>query len=122
MLKIPHSIISGRKAKILDGFSSKINGKKITEFPSILIGQLGKNDIYSPNISGADLLDYCLAKIFEGQIRLGGRIIMLECKNIPYLLQLYETYGFNIIENDYHDGELIQMIRLIQEDEIIENN
>ena len=83
VLKVPEDMISGRKAKLLDGFSSKIKGVKITEFPSILIGQLGKNEIYPNTITGSELLEYCLATILDGQVRLGGRIIMLECKDIP---------------------------------------
>jgi hypothetical protein len=83
-------MISGRKAKHLDGFSSKIKGGKITEFPSILIGQLGKNEMYPRVISGSEILEYCLATIFEKQVRLGGRIIMLECKDFPYLIKILE--------------------------------
>lgn len=52
VLKVPKKLLSGRKTKNFDGFSSKIKGEKITEFPAILIGQLGKNDLYSGSISG----------------------------------------------------------------------
>ncbi|MDD3908085.1 MAG: hypothetical protein PHF34_07725 [Bacteroidales bacterium] len=120
VLKIPEDMISGRKAKLLDGFSSKIKGEKITEFPSILIGQLGKNDLYLNKISGSEVLEYCLATILEGQVRLGGRIIILECKDIPYLVSLYEKFGFNVLEKDYEEDELLQMIKILDEDEIIE--
>lgn len=120
VLKIPEDMISGRKAKLLDGFSSKIKGEKITEFPSILIGQLGKNDLYLNKISGSEVLEYCLATILEGQVRLGGRIIILECKDIPYLVSLYEKFGFNVLEKDYEEDELLQMIKILEEDEIIE--
>ncbi len=120
VLKIPEDIISGRKAKNFDGFSSKIKGAKITEFPSILIGQLGKNEMYPNGISGSDVLEYCLATILEGQVRLGGRIIMLECKNIPYLIELYEMFGFDVLDKDYEDGELLQMIKILDNDAIIE--
>lgn len=120
VLKIPEDMISGRKAKLLDGFSSKIKGEKITEFPSILIGQLGKNEMYPGTIAGSEVLEYCLATIFEGQVRLGGRIIMLECKDIPYLISLYEKFGFDVLEKDYDEDELLQMIKILDEDEIIE--
>ncbi|PUU89345.1 hypothetical protein SAMN04515654_1274 [Halanaerobium congolense] len=113
-------MISGRKAKFYDGFSSKINGVKITEFPAILIGQLGKNEMYADLISGTEILEYCLAKILEGQARLGGRIIMLECKDVPYLINLYEKFGFDVLDKDYEEGELLQMLKVLEEDEIIE--
>jgi len=120
VLKIPEHIISGRKAKLLDGFSSKIKGKKITEFPSILIGQLGKNEMYEGVISGWEVLEYCLATILQGQVKLGGRIIMLECKEIPYLISLYEKFGFSVLDNGHDKDQLIQMIKILSEDEIIE--
>lgn len=120
-MKIPEDLITGRKAKKLDGFSSKRNGTPITEFPSILIGQIRKNEMYGETISGLEILNYCLATILEGQIRLGGRIIMLECKNIPYLIRLYEDFGFKLLEKDYQENELLQMIRILDEYEIIES-
>jgi hypothetical protein len=65
-------------------------------------------------------LDYRLAKILEGQIRLGGRLIMLESKDIPSLVQLYEIFGFKVLERDYQQNELLQMIKIIDEETIIE--
>jgi len=76
--------------------------------------------MYPDAISGTEIMEYCLAKILEGQLRLGGRIIMLECKDIPYLICLYEQFGFNMLEKDYEDGELLQMLKILEEDEIIE--
>lgn len=122
VLKIPEELISGRKAKLLDGFSSKIKGFKITEFPSILIGQLGKNETFVDAISGSEVLEYCLATVLEGQALLGGRIIILECKNIPHLIGLYEAFGFNLVEKEYKENELLQMIKILTEDEIIQSD
>lgn len=45
---------------------------------------------------------------------------MLECKDIPYLISLYEKFGFNVLEREYEEGELLQMIKILEEDEIIE--
>ena len=45
---------------------------------------------------------------------------MLECKRIHYLISLYEKFGFNLLEKDYEKDELLQLIRIISEDEIIE--
>jgi len=120
VLKVPEELLSGRKTKALDGFSSKIRGSKITEFPTILIGQVGKNDLHKELISGLEVMEYCLAAVFKGQTILGGRIIMLECKDIPYIINLYERFGFQKLERDYDDGELLQMIKILEDDEIIE--
>ena len=120
VLKIPEDLLSGRKTKVLDGFSAKIRGAKITEFPTILIGQVGKNDLHRELISGLEVMEYCLEAIFKGQAVLGGRIVMLECKDIPYIINLYEKFGFQKLERDYDEGEFIQMIKILEEDEIIE--
>lgn len=118
VLKVPDELLSGRKTKILDGFSSKVKGNKITEFPTILIGQIGKNEIYKSSISGFEVVQYCLGTLLEGQARLGGRIVMLECKDIPYLINLYEEFGFQKVEKEYEEGELLQMIKILVEDEL----
>jgi len=120
VLKVPEELFSGRKTKHFDGFSSKRRGSKITEFPTILIGQLGKNDIYKESITGVEVMQYCLATLLEGQARLGGRIVMLECRDVPHLIELYKDFGFQKLEKDYEEDELIQMIKILQENEIIE--
>lgn len=121
VLKVPDKL-SNRKIKTLDGFNAKINGERITEFPALLIGQLGKNDLYKDSVTGDEVMQFCLGKILEGQYRLGGRIIMLECKDIPYLINFYKKFGFQKIEKEYNDGELLQLIRIIEEDEIIDSD
>ena len=120
VLKIPDGMLSGNMIKRLDGLSANVRGNRISEFPTILIGQIGKNDKFSQSITGSEVIEYCLATIFEGQEKLGGRIIMLECKDVPYLIRLYKKFGFDLLEKDYENGELLQMIRLLDEDEIIE--
>ncbi|WP_206076098.1 hypothetical protein [Marinitoga lauensis] len=118
VLKIPEKF-SNNKIKKLDGFSAKINGKRITEIPAILIGQLGKNDMYSSEITGDEIMQFCFSKILEGQERLGGRIIMLECKDIEYLKNFYRKYGFEMIDKEYKKDELLQFIKLLNEYDLI---
>ena len=50
---------------------------------------------------------------------MGGRIIMLECKDIPYIINLYEKFGFQKLERNYEDDEFLQMIKILDADEII---
>ena len=45
---------------------------------------------------------------------------MLECKDIPYIINLYEKFGFQKLEKDYNEDDYIQMIKVLEEDEIIE--
>jgi len=119
VLKIPESF-SNRRIKQLDGFNAKIRGERILEFPTILIGQLAKNDLYKDCLSGFELMQYCLSTLLDGQVRLGGRIVMLECKDIPYLIHFYEQFGFNKLDRDCQEGDNIQLVKILREDEIIE--
>lgn len=119
VLKVPESL-SNRKIKEFDGFNAKINGERINEFPAILIGQVGKNDLHKEKIRGFDLMQYCINTILDGQMRLGGRMVMLECKNVEYLIKFYEQFGFIKLEKDYQEGELIQFIKIFQENELID--
>ena len=45
---------------------------------------------------------------------------MLACKDNTYLINLYEKFGLNVLEREYEDGELLQMIKILEEDENIE--
>lgn len=122
VLKIPEEF-SNRKIKVLDGFNAKINGEKVTELPTILIGQFAKNELYiDSGFSGDELMQYCLNTLLDGQQRLGGRIIMLECKDIPYLIKFYGNYGFTRLDRDYNEDEFIQLIRILKEEDYIESN
>lgn len=111
---------SNRKIKEFDGYNAKINGERIAEFPAILIGQVGKNDLYKEQITGYEIMQYCLNILMDGQMRLGGRIILLECKDVPYLIDFYSQFGFAKLEKDYQEDELIQLIKILHESELIE--
>ena len=106
VLKVPESL-SNRKIKDFDGFNAKIKGEKITEFPTILIGQVGKSDIHKGKITGFELMQYCLNTLLDGQVCLGGSIVTLECKNTPDLVDFYTQFGFIKIERDYKKEELL---------------
>lgn len=121
VLRIPEAL-SNRKIKEFDGFSAKIKGERITEFPTILIGQIGKNDLHKGKISGELLMQYCLSTLLDGQMRLGGRIITLECKDIAYLIDFYSRFGFVKLERDYEKDELLQFIKILKEDDLIEKS
>ncbi len=118
ILEIPEEF-SNQQIKKLDGFRAKQNGEKIQYIPTILLGQLGKNDSISESFSGRVLLDYVLSTILIGQKYLAGRIIMLECKDIPYLKDLYQEYGFDLLEKDYSSNDLLTYFRILRENEII---
>lgn len=118
VLKIPEQF-SNRKILQLDGFSAKFNGEKITEIPVILIGQIAKNDQYRQYISGHEIMQYSMSTLLDGQNRISGRVVLLECKDIPYLVEFYNKFGFTKINREYSNNELIQMVKILSEEEII---
>ena len=119
VFKVP-TTFSGNQIKKLDGFSANKGGQRITEFPAILIGQFAKSDIHKNQFSGDELMQYCLGTIFSGQELLAGRLIMLECKPIEKLINLYKRYGFGLIEDDQDTlNGLVQMIRILQPEDMV---
>ena len=117
ILDIPQ-ILSNRKRKNLDGLSAKRKGELVEKIPSILIGQLAKNDLYREKFSGNGLLEICLSKILEGQKILGGRIIMVECKKRPELINFYEQADFIMTTKEFDKEDLLVFHRILHEKEI----
>ena len=89
------------------------------EFSSILIGQIGKNDAYKKQITGDEIMSYCMSHILDGQSFLSGRIVILECRNVEYLKNFYMGYGFCMLEEEYGKDDLLQFYRILEESEII---
>ena len=118
ILRIPEEF-SKRKIKQLDGFSSKINNQKLKEIPGILIGQLGKNTGSFMTVKGDDLIAHCLAAVYQGQQYIGGRIIILECKNNNYLKNFYKKHGFNLLDKKYKGDELLVFSKIIDEKDLL---
>lgn len=55
---------SGNRIKKFDGFSSTVHGKRISEFPCYLIGQIGKNATCNADVIAGDvIMDYVLGVI-----------------------------------------------------------
>ena len=117
ILSIPE-YFSNRKIKELDGFNAKNKGEVISNLPVILIGQIAKNDIFKNIITGQELFEYCLNMIFDSQLIIGGRIILLECKNIPYLVEFYNKFRFVKFNKNNNENELLQFIRILKDYEI----
>lgn len=106
VLSLPNA--SNTLIKALDGFSAKKKGKKITDFPVFLIGQLAKNDTYKDCIEGAFLVDYALAVIRQVHEEIGGRVVLVECEDKPKLISFYTGLRFKKVAKD-EDG-LVQFI------------
>ena len=58
-----------------------------------LIGQLGRNDLYSKDeMPGEVIIGECFAAIERAKQIVGGRILLVECRE--HLLKFYEKHGF----------------------------
>ena len=111
LLRLPEGT-SASQIRRLDGLYSRKGSDPITEIPSFLIGQLAKNDTYSSTISGSLLLEYALSVISAAEEFIGGRVVYIECREIPKVITFYENNGFKVLRRDPDDG-LIQMYCLI---------
>ena len=93
-LHIPNGL-SVRKRKNLDGISGKIHGELITSIPCYLIGQLARNDnVAKDKLTGRELIEDAHRFIMTAANIVGGRYIMIECRDNPQLVKFYEENGF----------------------------
>lgn len=84
--------------------------KKQNYVPIFLIGQLGRNDIYSSvHMPGETLLDEAINIIHKAKRYIGGQLVLLECQPKSKLIKVYENYGFAEV-NRNEDGTLTRMI------------
>lgn len=90
-----------------------------------LIGQLGKNyaNGYNELITGAELLEIACETVAEAQRLLGGKIVYLECEDVPALRNFYNRAGFMEFGKRDLDGDemdsfssryLIQMLKYLE--------
>lgn len=91
-----------------------------------LIGQLGKNFAhhYDKLISGDDLLGIACETVREIQLMSSGKMVYLECEDVPSLTAFYERNGFFRFANRNLDGDerdtsqtpyLVQMIKYFKD-------
>ena len=80
------------------------------EIPCYLIGQLGKNDRYSREIEGCELIDYAMNIIRIGHGAVGGRFVRIDVKRNDKLIRFYEENGFRLVQED-DELDLIQFAR-----------
>ena len=84
-----------------------------------LIAQLGKNESSQDTISGKQLLQCAIDKIYDLQYAAGGMVMFLESENHEKLLDFYIAQnGFKIFDIRKRTGEedtdkLVQMLRVM---------
>lgn len=97
VLHIPDGLsINARKN--YDGYRGKSQGKPITDIPCYLIGQLARNDHADKTLlSGNELLEEAHRIIMSSVENVGGRFMMIECRDKPKLLKFYRDNNFEEI-------------------------
>ena len=75
VLTVPEAV-SNRTRKDIDGFSAKIHGEQIKDFPCYLIGQLSRaSNVPKESLSGKQLIQFA-CDIIEASVQaVGGRFI-----------------------------------------------
>ena len=112
ILTVPSGILN-RMRKELDGFNAKVHGRQISDFPCYLIGQLSKNSVVTNNpVTGKELLNISFDIIASAVEAVGGRYVMVECRDEEKLLRFYHENVFHEIDR-IPDGNvpMVQMIR-----------
>ncbi len=95
------SEISKTKIKTLDGFS-----KKAERIRTYLIGQLAKNsNIHNNPLNLEKILESIFPILEKAQALVGGRVILLECEDIPALIEAYQKAKFEYLQKQ----KLVQM-------------
>jgi hypothetical protein len=113
VLSIPSEPLSKSLRKRIDRFGILDISSDSYNVPMPLIAQLGKNytNELNKSMSGDDLLQTACDKVAEIQGELGGRFVFLECEDNVILVDFYIKNGFRLVEKEYADGELLQMLR-----------
>lgn len=106
---------SNRQRRLLDGFSAKEHGKPISNFPCYLIGQLARNsNVPKDSITGTELLHFAYDIIAVSVDAVGGRNILVECRDTQKLVQFYTSNDFIPVSYiPYEDQNMVQLIRRI---------
>lgn len=92
--------------KKIDGLS-----KTKDEVPGYLIGQLARNDYYFGEITGKEIIDYAINIVKQATGFVGGRFVLVECKENEKLIKLYNDNGFTKLQKD-NDG-LVQLFKIL---------
>jgi hypothetical protein len=115
ILTVPAEV-SNRVRKELDGFSAKLRGEQISDFSCYLIGQLSRNSrVDRSSLSGTQLLTFAGDVISTAVEAVGGRYMMIECRDNANLIRFYEQNHFSEIARiPDQEQPMVQMIRKIQ--------
>lgn len=111
VLDLPERL-SNRKRLELDGFAAKTHGEAIQSIPCYLIGQLAKNSAVQNAVSGTVLMEKAISVIRSAAEDVGGRYMLVECRDNPQLRKFYADNGFEVF--DAIPDENVPMVQMIR--------
>lgn len=113
VLRVSNEFLSNTEKKKIKIFSYFDEKNSCYNCPAILLAQFGRNfNKNSLSISGNQLMELVLSKVYEVQAMIGGRILFLECEQQQKLISFYERQGFKA-PGTVPSGELLQMYKII---------
>ncbi|MCL2488792.1 MAG: N-acetyltransferase [Oscillospiraceae bacterium] len=127
IITISEKKISNTIRRKLIKYASRDQSMKCFNIPAPLIAQLGKNYTHSYNklITGDELLKLACEKVAQIQQAAGGKVVYLECEDIPKLISFYSDNGFcdfgkRMLERDEIENQTgnyyVQMLKIIKID------
>ncbi|HJO95540.1 MAG TPA: hypothetical protein QF753_19245 [Victivallales bacterium] len=90
--------------KKIDGIS-----RNATEVRTLLLGQVGKNYAFDNQINLAIILENVYSVFKSVQHLIGGRIILLECKDENRLISYYKKHGFYFLQKEKNQTQMIKV-------------
>jgi len=82
-------------------------------FPTILIAQLGRSDLYKGKVEGSKILDLALVNCKTVYEIAALRVICVEYEDTPFLHNFYLANNFNVLQTNSDNDCIIAYLRLI---------
>lgn len=107
--------ISNDSIRIWDLGSSRKNAmwkeltnreKMLSRFPGVLIGRLAVSDSFAGKGIGSEILDFIKMWFLSDENKTGCRLVIVDAKNKPKVLNFYEKNGFRYLFNREIDEDL----------------
>lgn len=106
--------LSNSQKKILLGQGHRTD-KNNYAASSILLGQLGKNDLAGNEILGVDILGVAYKVIKDIYNILGGKVLWLECEDNEKIKAFYERNGFSLLRGFQSKTGLLVYIKKLSQ-------
>ncbi len=73
------------------------NVKRRSQYPAVLIGQLGVHKQYAGNHLGQEILEFIVSWLTDSSYKTIARYVIVDAVNSPKVLDFYENFGFKFL-------------------------